>query len=767
MATKIGDLYFDVSANTSAVNKALAGIGLAATAAAAIIATELVGAGAKFNQEMQRTTALFSALTGSVEVARDTMREFAGLSLDSPIFDAKTLSRAAQLLLTFDVAQEYVGELAENITLASVALGKGTQGATQLARAIGQIQGRGWLEGDEARQLSEVGINAYAVIAEAIGKTTGEVMELGRQSLLLAEDVIPILNDHLRETFGEVAPQLLNTFGVQVQGLGNIFKALGSAIVEPFIGAFSGGVLTTAVGDIREGLRGLVEEGGDGLFRLAGALEPFNDLLQSLADSVGEVAAKFSGWLSDATAGDALEGVVTALTMFGSEVKAALSGGIDLIQDVFSSLQPVFPAIRDFLGVLYLIARDAIPIVADGIRELADIIGIIGPDLLTAGAALAAVFGPSLLAILDASATALGYVADALDAIDNIAPAAAVAVGLVVAALFALNTQLAISAGASGLQALGLGLAGLGVQATALRLTLTAALPGVAAFVSALSAFAVPAALAVAGILAIDAAVQGLKGNMDLVTRDKSLLDPRAWLQDLPADAGIAIGELFGGVSEEELKARAETVKYLSDLEADAAALLPTISQGITSLEVFDAVLRSMSFDDPLLAGELRSQFKDFLITQDELAAAQKFAEEMEAALAIVAEIRALTAAEQADSSIFQDWMGFADSFKDLSNQQFVEFLGFEGVLPEIENATDLIKILETVADDAARQRDADDRPGASRDCGLGRRRCFHKINRPDREPLGTAQLLETGRVVPASVVPETGFWLDFLLEGR
>ena len=756
MATKIGDLYFNVSADTSAVNRAIAGIGLAATAAAAIIATELVSAGVKFNTEIQRTTALFSALTGSVEVARDTMREFAGLSLDSPIFDAKTLARAAQLLLTFDVAQKYVGELAENITLASVALGKGTQGATQLARAIGQIQGRGWLEGDEARQLSEVGINAYAVIAEAIGKTTGEVMELGRQNLLLAEDVIPILNDHLRETFGEVAPQLLNTFGVQVQGLGNIFKALGSAIVEPFIGSFSGGALTTAIGDIREGLRGLVTEGEDGLFELAGALEPFNDLFQSMADSVGRVAEKFSGWLSGATAGDSLEGVVAGLSVFGSEVSDALSGAVDLVQDVFASLQPVFPAIGMFLGSLYELARDALPIVADGIRELADIIGIIAPDVLKAGAAFVVVFGPVLLATLNATVLAIGLVADVLEIIDGVAPVAAVAIGLLTTALIAFNAQAAIASGIGGANVLRSVFVSLSFQASAAGAALAGVTPRLAAFATTVSRLAGPLALAATAVGAWTAAMRGAQGDIDWLYREVSLLEKpfqalargvyelfggtkqfETWSREVAEASSALFAELSAGSPTfEEFSTRADEMRQsllelaaqyeqlpsgdirsglldgidqqltaLNQVEIDSVReevdrLLPALQQGIDTLEEFDILLSGLSLD-PGLKEALRTEFADFLLNEEELARARAMVEVIDAINSLIADAPTGTGG----------WLGVMHEMKDLlddfaarevkpirlSSGQIIEI-----PIDMIKDATDLIKVLETVADDAA-----------------------------------------------------------------
>src|SRR5688572_15809371 len=119
MATKIGDLFFAVTASTSDARSAIMALGgagqdaasiiatslgvafgaaaVAAATAAALITYEVVKMGAAFNVASQQAFGLFTALTGSLTEATVIMRDFAELTLSSPIFDTANLQRTMSL----------------------------------------------------------------------------------------------------------------------------------------------------------------------------------------------------------------------------------------------------------------------------------------------------------------------------------------------------------------------------------------------------------------------------------------------------------------------------------------------------------------------------------------------------------------------------------------------------------------------------------------------------------------------------------------------
>lgn len=708
MATKIGDWYFEVTADNTPALRALDVITLAAKGAAAIISKELVQAGLQFNSAMQRSTALFSGLTDSMEIARDTMREFAGLALDTPIFSTDTLARTAQTLLGFGVAAENVSDFAQTINLAAEALNVGAGGAGNLAYALGQVQSRGHLAGDEVRQLANYSINAWRLVADATGQSIAEVRKLGEEQKLLADDVLPILFGALRDTFGGAGLELLNTFGIQARGLQSIFTALGSAIAEPFIGSFGGGALTDVVRGIRESLRGLVAEGEDGLYVLGGALAPFNDLLRDVADRVADLGGRFSDWLGGIATGD-LTGLANTLRTIGSEIGAFTGATTTLLGDLGSDLAAIGPPLRDFLGTLYDVARDALPLIADGIRAVGDIFALVGPQVLTAGNAFLVAFGPLLLSAIEASVAALEIFAFVLEQIDRLAPVAAIAVGLLTTALIAMNTQVAVAAGVRGLQALGIGFASLGLQATAARLTLAGMFPRVAALTGAISGLVPQLALAGSAFLLFGTALDGARGNFSILQREFSAWDPRRYVQDL-ASLGVQIRGLFGGPGLDA------TLGILDEAERIVA--------------VFDeATGAAANFDARLLEGantfaEVRAAalaygealgVEDVALFANTVALGWKAAKEgADAAAAAIENVRIQTdglfAATQTD---IYDFLEAADDFANHEIWQVITASGRIIDVPAIENATDLIRELSAVADDAARSVDDLLRPPA------------------------------------------------------
>jgi len=437
MATKIGDLYFEVTANTVPAVSAISAIGSAGSSAAGVIAgamdaafsaisyaaktatalivTEVIAAGVAFNVTSQQAVGLFTSLIGSAEEARSIIAEFSQLSIDQPIFDSASLQKTTSLLLTFRVAKEDAIVLAKNINLTAIALGKGQQGATQLARAIGQIQGRGWLEGDEARQLSEVGVNAYAVMADALGVTVAEAQELGRQHLLLAEDVIPILNNSLRDTFGTVAQNMVNTYAVQVQGLKSVFTQLGSAIVQPFIGVTGGGALVALISSIREEIAGLITITDDGAV-LSGALEPLNGALDEVGKSVEVVGASFASFIGDVLDSDQfanfIERVATALPGIVNGFISLGSGIASFFGDLAEAVDPIIEPITNIGGVLVDFVAKAMPEIARGLTAAASAASQFAAPLLSIGVGILKFASPVIIGLLTGVADVLELIAD-------------------------------------------------------------------------------------------------------------------------------------------------------------------------------------------------------------------------------------------------------------------------------------------------------------------------------------------------------------------
>lgn len=187
--------------------KAIAGLGAALGAAGAAV----TGFGIKANASMEQTRVAFSTLLGSAEAAEQHVRDLQRMAAETP-FEFQGLADTNRLLMAMGQnAQESKSWL---LTLgdAVAAMGGGQAELEGLARAIGQIQQKGKLQAEEALQLAERGIPVWQILADKMGLSVAEVQELASRGQLLADDVLPMLQDGLNEAFGGAMAAQAETF---------------------------------------------------------------------------------------------------------------------------------------------------------------------------------------------------------------------------------------------------------------------------------------------------------------------------------------------------------------------------------------------------------------------------------------------------------------------------------------------------------------------------------------------------------------------------
>ena len=486
MATKIGDLFFDVYADVSRAVKnvddfagrAVAAGGAAAKAigetianavgiavgATALLTAATLSAGTAYNTLGQSASAAFTSIYNDVTAANEILQQISTLDLETP-FTGTALTSVARTLSGFGFQLKDVVVTTEALAQATAAMGLGSDALHRMAIAFGQIQSRGKLAGDEARQLANYGIDAYGLLADRIGLTVAQVRELGEQGKLTSDFVIPALVESIQNRFSGATEALFNTAAGQAEGLRSILEGVGSAIVQPFIGFSGGGALVQAMSMIREELIQVVAVAEDGSFKLQGFLAPLEPILYNLADGVLRVATAFVSFvdgISDTALTDFINqfsglgpvvaavgaGLLTvfaqaipfigrfvagfnpivvaftALILSSAEIRKSL---VETFQRIWAAVQPLIPTVKDLLGTLMAFAEEAIPeilesiasafedlapVVNDAVRAVDQLLQDLGPVFLDAIAAageilkvLAAIIGglPSDLVLLTAA----------------------------------------------------------------------------------------------------------------------------------------------------------------------------------------------------------------------------------------------------------------------------------------------------------------------------------------------------------------------------
>ena len=141
------------------------------------------------------------------------------VAIESP-FDRRGVADAFRMAMTYGFTSEQAQRLTQATIDFSTATGQSGEVMQRIALALGQIQSRGKLAGQELNQLSEAGVNARQILADAFGVSTAKIMEMMERGLIPANVAIEaILSDMERNYAGagkraqESLMGVLNTLG--------------------------------------------------------------------------------------------------------------------------------------------------------------------------------------------------------------------------------------------------------------------------------------------------------------------------------------------------------------------------------------------------------------------------------------------------------------------------------------------------------------------------------------------------------------------------
>lgn len=189
-------------------------------------AKELMNAGVTDNMR--------DALSMSGERAQELLGWIEKLAVESPF-------KSSDIASAFRLSQAYgfTSDQAMRLTQATVdfAAGAGISGAMmdRISLALGQIQARGKVSAQELNQLSEAGINARQILANAFGVSTAAIGEMIEKGLVPADLAIEAITQSLEKDFGGAAKRQANTFSGLISSLGDL-KEIG--LREFFAGTF-------------------------------------------------------------------------------------------------------------------------------------------------------------------------------------------------------------------------------------------------------------------------------------------------------------------------------------------------------------------------------------------------------------------------------------------------------------------------------------------------------------------------------------------------
>lgn len=155
-------------------------------------------------------------LLGTKKKAAETMRWIMQAANETP-FGMTEITAATQKLLGFGFGLEETKRNVMTIGNAAAGTGTGAEGIDQITRALGQMQAKQKITGEEMMQLTEAGIPAWKLLAKQMGMSTSELMEMassqGGGAALFAQGGLDKLFTGLDKQYGGVMEKQSRTLG--------------------------------------------------------------------------------------------------------------------------------------------------------------------------------------------------------------------------------------------------------------------------------------------------------------------------------------------------------------------------------------------------------------------------------------------------------------------------------------------------------------------------------------------------------------------------
>jgi tape measure domain-containing protein len=362
--------------------------GLAATAfagfGAASFAKEAIFG---FNSQLQNAEMAFTSMMGSGEKAQAFLGDLKQFAIATP-FEFTDLVSASQRMTALGFSAEDILPALQKVGDASAAMGGSKDVLDGVIRAMGQIKMKGKVQAEEMNQLAERGIPGWEMLAEKIGVSIPEAMEMSRKGAIDADTAIAALLEGMDKRYGGLMEKQSQSFtgamsnikDAAIQTIGGGFKPLfdiltkagvafaaflGSEKVKSFVEAFASGFATViqflldAGGKVIEFINGF---GGVGaimeyVIPIAAALAGYLAMTGAIA-GIGKLVGVISN------IGKALAGIMTANPIL--LIVALIIGGLVLAYQKVEWF-------RDGVNTAFAFLKDTvIPAVVTGFKTFID-----------------------------------------------------------------------------------------------------------------------------------------------------------------------------------------------------------------------------------------------------------------------------------------------------------------------------------------------------------------------------------------------------------
>jgi len=247
----------------------IGGSGLASLAKGGMMAGGAATAGLGiigFNtaSQLEQSQIALEQMLGSAKKAGDMMAWLKDTAAKTP-FELSGLTQSTQRLLAFGFTAKEAQKNLMVIGDAASATGKGQEGIDQITNALGQMQAKGKISGEEMLQLTEAGIPAWEILSKKMGMTVPQLQAMvesqGGAAKLFGAGGLPKLIDGMGEKYDGL-------MGKQSQTLGGLMSTL-----KDTVSLAAADMVKKYLPQIKRGLKSLIDGVGKAFDTLSGVID--------------------------------------------------------------------------------------------------------------------------------------------------------------------------------------------------------------------------------------------------------------------------------------------------------------------------------------------------------------------------------------------------------------------------------------------------------------------------------------------------------------
>lgn len=328
------ELRRELSATKAELKSALGEETLSASKAAVMsiagVAASLGALGVKAVQaagNFQQVQAAMTNMLGSAERAKNLLGQLQDFAAKTP-FEFNDVAAASQKFLAFGFTAEQIIPTLRAVGDAAAGVGLGKEGIDRITLALGQMAAKSKVQSDEMLQLTEAGIPAWQMLADKIGTSVPQAMDMVSKGAVDAQTGLQALVGGMEEKFGGMMAQqsqtITGTWSNMMDGLSQSAIAVGQQISD----ALNLPDLFSSLGDSLQQFANLVKNQGIG-----------EALSQMIPPEVEVAAAGLATTLTVATI-PALQSFALNAKLAAAPLAGSFLTGLNTLKNALATIPP-------------------------------------------------------------------------------------------------------------------------------------------------------------------------------------------------------------------------------------------------------------------------------------------------------------------------------------------------------------------------------------------------------------------------------------------